>query len=115
MQISIEKLEGVVTGILAVVIVGVFAYLGYVVFFTAPSPERSPTLATVNVDAFAGFTKIQKVAGVVSGSVQKIAIKKKDYLFTESPIYKSFTDEPVEVWPSEKRGRPDPFVPYATP
>jgi hypothetical protein len=112
MQINIQKLYGIVAGVIATGIVGFASYLGYVVFFTGPVAETSPSLATVNVSSFSAFPKIAKTAGAVSGGGQKILIGKKDYLFTEKPLFKSFVDEPVDVPLSDKRGRPDPFVPY---
>lgn len=115
MQINIQKLEAAVTGILALAILGFSLYLCYVVFFTGPVPETSPSLATINVGAFGGFPKIQKVAEAVSGSADKFALKKKNYIFVDGVIYKSFVNDPIDVPLSEKRGRPDPFVPYAAP
>lgn len=115
MNINIQKLQEIVTGIIAVGVCCVFGYFTYVVFFTGPVEEAGPSLATVNVSAFSSSPKILKIASAVSGSAPKIAIKKKDYLFIETSLYKSFIDDPVDVPLSEKRGRPDPFVPYATP
>ncbi len=113
MQINVQKLEGIVAGVLALGIVGFSGYLCYQLFFTGPTEEVSPSLSTVNVGTFSAFPQILKTASAVSGSGQKIAIGKKSAMFAEKPLFKSFTDDPVDVPLSEKRGRADPFVPYA--
>ncbi len=113
MQVNIQKLQGIVTGVLAIGIVGFSIYFLYTVFMTGPVPELSPSLSTVNSGAFAGVPKVQKVAEAVKGTGEKFALKKKNYQFIEKPVYKSFTNDPVDVPLSEKRGRADPFAPYA--
>lgn len=111
MEISIQKLQTVLVGIVGVAIVGLFFYLGYMVFFTGPKVEEVPSLTSVSPSAFSGFAKAQRAASVVGGPGQKLSFKKKDYAFADTAIYKYFTDDPVSVELSERRGREDPFVP----
>ena len=113
MDINISKLEGIVTGVIITLLFGGFFYLAYVVFFTGPQAESSATITTINPSIFG--PKIQKAASVVVDASSKISLKKNDIAFTESALYKSFTDIPEIVPPSDSRGRPDPFVPYAAP
>lgn len=113
MDINISKLEGIVTGIVVALLFGGFFYLVYIVFFTGPKVESAATVATINPSVFG--PKIQKAASVVVDASSKISLKKNDIAFTESALYKSFTDIPELVPPSDSRGRPDPFVPYVAP
>lgn len=117
MTINVHKLEGVVTGAIAVGMVSFFAYFIYLVFFTGPVPETSPSLSSVNPGVFSSFPKMNKAAEVVTGAEDKFVFRKKGQPpLVQKKIYQSFTDDPVDVPLSEKRGRADPFVlPYATP
>ncbi len=115
MEINLQKLQAGVAAGIGVAIVAYSLYLGYSVFFSGPVAESSPTLASVSPSSFSGANKIKKSAEMVGGTGKKISFTRKDYLFTESSVYKSFTDDPVVVPLSDTRGRPDPFVPYAAP
>jgi hypothetical protein len=59
--------------------------------------------------------KIQQSAQILTGSSQKVSFKKKDLAFSETQLYKNFTDLPEVVPLSDSRGRADPFVPYVAP
>jgi hypothetical protein len=83
----------------------------FLIFFTGPKAEAAPSIAAINPAVFG--PKIQKAAVTVQG--KKITLSKKDILFTESPLFKSFTEVPKPVPLSDTRGRPDPFVPYVAP
>ena len=113
MDINVAKLEKWVAVTVCVGIVGFGFYLAYAVFFTGPKVESSPTLAGVNASLFG--PKIQKAAASLTESNKKILLKKKNLEFTETTLYKSFQDLPIDVPLSDSRGRPDPFVPYASP
>ncbi len=113
MDINVAKLEKGVVVAICIALVGYFGYLGYGMFFSGDKPEASPTLASVNPAIFG--PKIGKAASSLVDPNQKIALKKTNLLFTESALYKSFQDLPIEVPLSSSRGRPDPFVPYVAP
>lgn len=111
MQINVSKFMGFLTGIVSILMLGVFGYYMFLVFFTGPKPEEVPSVAAINPAVFG--PKIQKAATMVQS--KKITLAKKDILFTESPLFKSFTEVPKPVPLSDTRGRPDPFVPYVAP
>mgnify|MGYP003442129372 CR=1 FL=1 len=113
MDINVAKLEKWVAIIACAAVIGFGGYLAYVVFFTGPKVESNPTLAGVNASLFG--PKIQKAAAALTDNNQKILLKKKNLEFSETALYKSFQDLPVDVPLSDSRGRPDPFVPYASP
>jgi hypothetical protein len=114
MNISIQQLEKAVVGILMVGVVGFSLYLGYIVFFTGPKPSEFSDVTSVNKGMFSGNKKLESAAGAVNDpSFKSIS---KTFQFTQSALYKSFTESPESVPLSEKRGRANPFVPsYVTP
>lgn len=113
MQINISKFMGIVTGVVTLSLVGCLGYLSYTLFFSGEAVEVTPTLANVNVGILG--PKMQKSAAALINASDKIALKKGDIVFTESNLFKSFTEIPSSVPLSESRGRPDPFVPYVAP
>jgi hypothetical protein len=113
MQISLSKFLGVMTAILGVGMFLWFGYFCYSLFFTGPTVAEVPTLASIDV-AILG-PKMQKAATVLVNKNDKILLKKSDILFTESDLFKSFTEVPESVPMSDSRGRADPFVPYVAP
>ncbi|MEN9881086.1 MAG: hypothetical protein RLZZ308_269 [Candidatus Parcubacteria bacterium] len=116
MDINIQKLEGIVAGVIIAGIIGFTAYLGYVVFFTGEQVNTDPGLSSVNIGIFSGNPKIQRSAQAVADPNQKIQLdSNKSLNFINGVLYKSFSDIPLEVPMSDTRGRPNPFVPYVTP
>lgn len=113
MDINLQKLEKWVAIVVCTLIVAFVGYLYYVVFFTGPKAEENPTLSGVSSGVF--NANVQKAIASLNDPAQKINLKKKDLLFTESALYKSFSEKPYDVPLSDSRGRPDPFVPYAAP
>lgn len=113
MQISLSKFLGVVTGVVALLMLGWYLYFVYDLFFTGEKVEDSPTVQSINIGILG--PKTQKAAAVLVNASDKIALKKKDIGFIESTLFKSFTDMPDTVPLSDSRGRPDPFIPYVAP
>ena len=113
MQINLSKLYGAVTILVALGLTGVTGYFFYLIFFNGPVPEAVPTNKTLNVSTFG--PKIQKAAAILSNSSQKIGLKKADYIFTDSDLFKSFQVVPDEIPLTDSRGRANPFVPYVAP
>lgn len=113
MQISISKFTGVVTGILSLGVVIAFGYFTFNLFFGGDNVADVPTVTSINLTILG--PKAQKAAAVLVNASDKVTLKKKDIAFTESSLYKSFTETPDSVPLSESRGRPDPFVPYVAP
>lgn len=113
MDINVSKLAKWASLVIGVGIIGFNLYLGYVVFFTGPKPEETPSLAAVNAGLF--NDKVQKVVSALNVPAQKVNLKSSDLRFTQSALYKSFDEFPIDVPLSDSRGRPDPFVPYAAP
>lgn len=111
MQINLSKFIGFLTGVASVALIGGFGYFMYLVFFVGPEPEQIPSLETISVGTFG--PKLQKAASAVRD--KKIQLDKKNISFTESALFKSFTDVPDSVPLSDTRGRDDPFVPYVAP
>jgi hypothetical protein len=114
MEVNFSKLVGGISGIVGILLIGGSMYFMYTIFSEGGNTAPEPTLANLNVSIF--NQKIQLVAASITGSGQKISLdKKKDLIFTESKLYKSFTDMPEDVPLSDSRGRPDPFIPYVAP
>lgn len=113
MQISLSKFLGVITGVIGVGMFLWFGYFCYTLFFTGETPEQVPTLQNINVTILG--PKMQKAAATLVNATDKITLKKKDVVFTESELFKSFTEIPEGVPMSDSRGRADPFVPYVAP
>jgi hypothetical protein len=83
-------------------------------FFDGEADSPAPTIATLDPSIFG--PKVQDVMSALNSPAKKINLdKKKDLIFINSSLYKSFTDMPKDVPLSDSRGRPDPFVPYVTP
>ena len=112
MEISVSKFVGAVTGIISVVFFGGFCYLAYGLFFEGEVIAEA-NINSINVGILG--PKAGKAAAVLVNATDKITLKKKDLAFTESTLYKSFTDTPDDIPLSDSRGRPDPFVPYVAP
>ena len=113
MDINVLKLEKGVALAVCVGVIGFAGYLTYVLFFTGPKPNPNPTITSVNINVFG--TKVKTAAKALTDNSQKVLLKEKDLLFMTTTLYKSFSDLPLDVKPSDSRGRPDPFVPYASP
>jgi len=114
MNISIQQLEKFVTGVLAIALVGFSLYLAYIVFFTGPKPTEGLEVSSVNKSIFSGNKKLESAAAYVNDPAFKEI--SKSFRFTETALYKSFTDIPEDIPMSDKRGRANPFVPsYVTP
>lgn len=108
MNFSLSKIKDIGVGL----IIGLISYtlfLGYGIFFK--KIETPTDLASVNTSLLG--PKLQKAATIVNSPTEKISFKKKDLLFSETPLYQSFVNDPESVSLSEKRGRDNPFVPYA--
>ncbi len=114
MQIQLSKFVAFLTGVASIVFLGAFGYFLYLVLFSGPSVESSPTIASINPANFG--PKVQKAATLVKDvNDKKIRLSKNDITFTDSLLFKSFTDIPDAIPLSETRGRDDPFVPYVAP
>ncbi len=111
MDISLAKVKDIGVGIVCLGLLGYVLYLGYGIFFG--SAGVSGGVASVNAGLLG--PKLQKGAATLNDPNKKISFKQKDLSFTEGLLYKSFITTPELVPLSDKRGRPDPFVPYATP
>jgi hypothetical protein len=109
MNISLSKVKDIGVGLVVVGLVCYTLYLGYKMFF--PPEQASVDVAAVNTGLLG--PKLQQAALILNNPAQKISFKQKDLLFTESVLYKSFVNFPENIPLSEKRGREDPFVPYA--
>lgn len=113
MDINVQKLQQWTALVIYLAIIGFTFYLGYVVFFTGPKADEGVGLASINPGAYG--PKIQKAAAALVDANARISFKTKDLAFTSTPLFKSFTEVPLEVPLSATRGRPDPFVPYVAP
>jgi hypothetical protein len=113
MQINVTKFTQIITGLVALGLIGATGYFMFLLFFSGEAVSDTPTISSINTSVFG--PKTQKAAAVLVNTTEKIALKKKDIAFTESALYKSFTDIPDSVSMSDSRGRPDPFVPYVAP
>lgn len=113
MQISLSKFLGVVTGVVALGILGWYLYFSYNLFFAGEKVEDIPTIQSINVGILG--PKAQKAAAALVNASEKIALKRKDIGYIDGTLYKSFTDIPDTVPLSDSRGRPDPFIPYVAP
>jgi hypothetical protein len=114
MQISLEKFALFMTGVVSVGLFLGVGYFFYVVFFTGPKPDDVPALSVASVASFS--PKLQKAAAAIIEPTAKVNLDKNSLMFMETPIYKSFTDEPAIVATSTVRGRDNPFIPtYVTP
>ncbi len=113
MEINLAKFEKGVIGIVAVLFALLMLYLTYTLFFVGPAIDSNPSLATITPANFG--PKVQKAAATLTDKTQKVMLGRNDLMFTETALYKSFTDLPLDVPLSDKRGRPDPFVPYVAP
>lgn len=112
MDINVTKLYQGCIAALGVAALGVSLYFAYDLFFVNKG-ESPAALTNINTSLFG--PKVQAAAQVLTDKSKKISLGKNDLSFTEKPLYKSFTDIPVDVPLSNKRGRPDPFVPYVAP
>lgn len=114
MQISLEKFSLFLTGIASAGLVLATGYLFYVVFFQGPQPDTSPVLTVANVGVFG--PKLQKATAAIVDPASKIDLASKNVAFTDTALFKSFTDNPDDIAPSKVRGRENPFLPsYAAP
>ena len=111
MQINLSKFVGFLTGVAAVGLLGFFGYFMYLVFFIGQTPDPEPLAANINPSLFGA--KTQKAAAFAKD--KKIFLAKTNLSFTESALFKSFTEVPEPVLPTDIRGRDDPFVPYVAP
>lgn len=110
MQISLSKLAAVVTGIIVIGMTGYMLYFLYGIFSSGPQPNLAPVVSTANIGAFG--PKMQAAAAAIADPTQKVQLTKKDLQFVDTDLFKSFTDLPVVVSTTTKRGREDPFLPY---
>lgn len=113
MEINPSKFAAALSGIASLALIGGMGYFLYAVFFDGAKPQDVISVQTINVSVFG--PRIQAAAIVLTGTSQKLSFKKSDLSFTETPLYKNFTDLPEVVPLSDSRGRPDPFVPYVAP
>lgn len=114
MQISLEKFSLFLTGVATVGLVIATGYFFYLVFFTGPEPEISPSLSSASVGVFG--PNIQEAMKALTASEFKIELDKKNIAFASSSLFGSFTQKPGDILPSDVRGRENPFVPfYAAP
>lgn len=113
MQINLSKFIAGVTGVVILGLISFSCYLAYQLFFVGNDVEAVPTIDTLNVGAFG--PKMQSTATALTNKTEKISFTKNDIAFTESALFKSFTELPQSVPLSEKRGREDPFIPYVAP
>lgn len=113
MQINPSKFTGFIVGLLSLGAFGWMFYFIFTLFFTPTGVDANAPLSQVDVAIFG--PKVQKAANVLVDPKQKIALTKKDLAFTDSALFKSFTDLPETVPMSDSRGRADPFAPYVAP
>ena len=114
MQISLSKLQGVVTAIIVLGIIGYAGYFLFGVFINGPKPNGSSVVSEASLGIYG--PKIQKAASSMVDPSQRVALSKKDLKFMDTDLYKSFTELPVTVLPTKVRGRENPFIPpYVTP
>lgn len=113
MEINASKFAAALSGITSIVLICGTGYFLYTVFFEGTQPQEVVSVQTINASVFG--PRIQAAAVVLTGTSQKLSFKKSDFIFTETPLYKNFTDLPEVVPLSDSRGRPDPFVPYVAP
>lgn len=111
MNISLSKLKDFSVGLLVLAIIFYTLFSGYKIFF----PEESVSTDVTAVNAGLLGPKLQKAALILNDPKEKLSFKQKDIFFTDGVLYKSFVNFPESVPLSDKRGREDPFVPYATP
>jgi hypothetical protein len=112
MEINPQKFAAVVSAVASIGLIGCTVYFLFIIFFGVKAPEQVSDVSQVNSSAFG--PKVQEAASVLTGA-KKISFKQKDMAFTESALFKNFTDLPETVSLTNERGRPDPFVPYVAP
>lgn len=110
MQISLSKLLKVLTGLIVIGLVGYMIYFLYDLFFNGPKPNLSPVVTTANIATFG--PKLQSAVSALADPTKKVLLSKKDLQFTETDLFKSFTELPIAISTTTKRGREDPFTPY---
>jgi hypothetical protein len=115
MQISLEKLNIYVTGLVVIGLVIGTLYLFFTIFFNGPKADPVPVLTSSSAGSFG--PKLQKAATAIVGPEgAKVELnRQKNLQFLDSALFQSFVDEPVTVPLSKIRGRSDPFVPYVAP
>lgn len=114
MQISLSKFSMFLAGLVSLGCIMGVGYLLFTIFFTGPVADQAPVLTLANVRDFG--PKLQKASAILVDPTSKIALNKnKDLQFLISPLFLSFTENPVQIELSKSRGRPDPFVPYVAP
>lgn len=113
MQINPSKFTALIVGIVSLGLTGWVFYFLFGVFFSGAKVDPTAPLSQADVAVLG--PKIQKAATILVDPKQKISLTKKDLAFTDSALFKSFTDLPETVPLSESRGRPDPFAPYVAP
>lgn len=115
MQISLEKFSVFLAGIASLALVAGTGYLFFTIFFTGPEPDVVPVLTPANVSSFG--PKFQQATAAIIDPSSKISLdKKKNFQFTTSALFLSFTEDPDQVLLSKVRGRENPFVPsYVAP
>lgn len=111
MQINLSKFVGLLTGIAAAGAIGFFCYFMYLLFFVGPVPDGVAMNATIDTTIFAD--NIQKAAAITKN--KNIFLGKTNITFTDSALFKSFSEVPEPVPLTDTRGRDDPFVPYVAP
>lgn len=113
MQISLSKfLQFVTWGVGFAMLVG-YGYFCYILFFTGETVDSVPDIRKVSTGALG--PRGQKAASALLDSSDKINLKTKDLIFTQTDLFKSFDGVPGDVPLSDSRGRPDPFNPYVAP
>lgn len=113
MQISLSKLNAVVTGIIIIGLIGYTGYFLFGIFVRGPKPNPTPVISEASVGVYG--SKMQKAASALVNPAQKVNLSKKDLSFTEKDLFNSFTELPIKVPLTDSRGREDPFVPYVAP
>lgn len=114
MEISISKLTGIIVSIAVAGVVGYSCYFLYGILFTGPKADGSTVLTSGTVSILG--PKLQSAGSAIVDPVTKISLnRQKDLQFLDSALFKSFTDLPVTIPPTNIRGRADPFVPYVAP
>ena len=113
MQINPSKFTGMLVGLLSLGLLAGSLYFMYTVMFSGPSSNPVAPLTATDIGALG--PKAQKAGNILVDPKQKISVSKKDLSFTESDLFKSFTEPPEVVPMSDSRGRPDPFAPYVAP